>query len=261
MNSTFSISRFGLLIRKHLIEEYKLQLMSLLAFMGGLFVIFFLIHVFNGMTALSHDFIGNLYIVIFIVASSLYGGASYSSFRSKEQTMSYLLIPSTRLEKFIFEYVIRVLLFIVLTPIMYWLVANLELAFVSALYEKLDYTYQSIRLLPDLRSLHLPVHGIDLMSLIILIFFNIAFLGATHFMKHPMIKTLFSVAILWMFFVALIMFSAYLFDISRYSPIQDFQLTLMPTEFNWRQFFLRSLTVINLILIPICYLKLKEKEV
>ncbi|MGL1889366.1 MAG: hypothetical protein OCD76_22820 [Reichenbachiella sp.] len=262
MNNTFSISRFGLLTKKHLIEDHKLYLIPLAAFMGGLFILFFSIHVFNGRLVYSDELKEKLYQITFIAGGILFVGASYPSFRSKESTMSHLLVPSTRLEIFVFEYVSRVLLFYALAPIVYWLMANLELAFASTLFQKLDFSYQPIRFL--WRSFYgdMPIHGYLPATLFVLIFFNMAFVGATQYMKQPLVKIFFSVALIWLFYIAFIICSIYLFGTKAYLPFSDFELTLIPThERALGPFLTKFFIVVNLVLISISYLKLKEKEV
>ncbi len=262
MNNTFNIPRFGLLIRKHLIESYKLYLIPLAAFMGCLFIIMFAIHIFDRQLAFNNQFKESLYQLSFVAAGILYTGTSYTSFRSKESTMSYLLVPSTRLEKFTFEYLSRILLFFLLAPIAYWLVANLELIFASTLFQKLEFYYQPIRFLWYSFNVDLPIYGYVSNALFVLMLFNMVFVGAIQYMKQPIVKTLFRVALIWLLYATFIICSIYLFDTRAYHPISDFELSLIPIQehalepFTGRVFF-----AINFTLIIVSYLKFKEKQV
>ncbi len=273
MNKLFSFHRFNTLVRKHLIEESKTHLISLVAFVGGLFLLFYILHLLH----LSWDQTGfhqqtKMFLMHLVILGGgiLYIGTSFSAFRSREDTLSYLLIPATRFEKFIFEYLFRMVLFTAMAPIIYWLVANAELAFASALHQQITYQYQSFSdllkaiIIVDYDPYHNAHWEAQLWGLFaIWIVFNVALIGSITFRKLPVLKTLFAVGLFFLINAALIMLTINLLDASpnRYGSLADFNLWLIPSSDQaFVRYSIAIFLIINIILVLSSYLKLKEKE-
>ena len=231
MNNTFSFDRFAALIKQGFIHDYKMYIMSLVGFSGGLFIVSFLFHLSQSTTILPPGTITILYILTFIVSGLLYAGAAFSGFRSKEKCIWFLMNPASRLEKFLWEYISRILLFMLVVPILFWAVYNSESRIFSVLYPSFSYQYLPFFLIPR----HIPQPGgLNPYPLIISLSFfvlTVPLAGASIFNKYPLIKTLFVVSIIFFFHLFLVYFFVEVLNLKYYniSP-KETQLYLLPTS-------------------------------
>lgn len=263
MSNLFNINRFVALVRQGFIHDYKMYLISLTGFCGSLFIVLFLVHLTQSAGQHQPRFSLVLYILTFIGAGLLYSGSAFAAFRSKEKTISYLMIPASRLEKFIWEYLSRVIIFMIAIPICFWAVYNASGSIVSLLREEYLYRYLPFFIIPE--GMPSP-GGINPTFLIFSIGFfilTIPFAGATIFVKHPLIKTLFGVSIIFFFHLFLVYFFIEVLNFKGYniSP-KETEIYLVPnSETKAIRFFTFVSLLANGMLTLIAYFKLKEKEV
>jgi len=263
MNNTFNLGRFVALIRQGILYDHKMYAMSLVGFAGGLFITCFLFHFSQGSTILHPGVIVILYILTFIVSGLLYAGSAFSGFRSKEKGIWFLMNPASRIEKFLWEYISRILFFMVVVPIVFWAMYNAEGRILSILYPSFSYQYQAFFIIPP--NIPRP-GGLNPYPLIISLSFfvlTVPFTGAAIFNKHPLIKTLFSISIIFFFHLFLVYFFVEVLNFKYYnvSP-RETHLYLLPTsEEKGVWFFSITSLLANVLLTFIAYFKLKEKEV
>ncbi|MEM6361238.1 MAG: hypothetical protein AAF731_14190 [Bacteroidota bacterium] len=260
-NNTFNGRRFGLLFKQHFIHNNKLLLYSTVAYVGVVFLLLSIVQV--GSELVPHDlenFRGFL-LGFTGVFGVLYAGYSFPAFRAKESSMNYLMVPGSVLEKFLFELVSRLGLILILLPFLFWITFHLQGYFFD-LFSR--YEFKSIGL-STATSVQLP--NVDslfwftaLIFSAVLLGFVVPFTGAAMFTKQPLIKTLFSVALLVIFYTTYTYLVAEELGVNKYG-LND-SMWLIPTnEAGAFQFFAIALVVANVVLLFVAYRKLREKEV
>jgi hypothetical protein len=260
-NNILSIPRLGLLFRQGFIHNSRMMVMSFVAFCGALFLLLLIIQLAGGHNSLDQESFSVIFLFIVIPLAIIYAGTAFSGFRSKEKSYSYLLTPASAFEKFLFEFINRVLLFVIIVPLVYWVVFNIEGRFVTAVAP--DYAFVPRKLVDLLAVIHDPdpmwAYAVAVFAMLI---FTIPFAGAASFNKYPLPKALFIVALLFFFNGFLI----YLFVV----PL-GFENYTLPEGKRYILFIenedsaVRALTgyglLINVGLLLAAYFKLKEKEV
>ena len=258
-NNSFSFQRFTLLCKQSFIINKKLIGISLGSFSGMLFLILFGnqsgAH-FNQWE--NHDYLGT-FVFLFFVLGIIYTSLSFPAFRSKEKSMAYLMLPASASEKFLFEFVNRIIVFILVMPLLFWLIANLEGSVVHYFVPELkNYTFSFGEAFSEISKQ--PEFNFWAKFAIIqgvLFVFITSFTGASYFSKSPLLKTMFAFSLI---------IAGYGFYV--YLLIKGFDLQGIHVENN---FFIKDkdeaivylaigATAINLCLLAMSWFKLKEKE-
>lgn len=258
-SDTFDFRRFGLLVKQNFIHNYRMMLICLIGFCGGLFMLLLLVQAMNKFDTWTRDAYINTFLAIFIALGLLYSGTSFPGLRSRERTFSYLLIPASTFEKFLLEFLSRIVLFLVAVPLLYWAVFTTEGFFLQAIHNKFvfqPYSYSDLTMLRFLPS-DLTRWLVGMSFALGLLLFTLPFVGAATFMKYPLPKTLFSVAVIFLFHVFLVYF---FLEILKFDGPHDGKILGMDGDD-----FIKFLTVYgiigNIILLTATYFKLKEREV
>ncbi len=261
MNQHFSLKRFTNLYRLWWFRNYKMSLIYMGALSGvAMFVTVWFVWTmtnefqnFNGWKPKEYL---PFYTFIFIALGVFYTGFSFPGFRSKEKTFEYLLLPSTTLEKFLFEWLNRVLGYLIFFPILFFILTNIATNGLSLFYP--EFNDPTVDLFWLFRQVDNWEFGLIILVGITLL--NIPFMGASHFQAKPLIKTLF------LFFVIVAIYVSYVFglvkllNLESYDIKDDCVLFICSKEQMVRCIMFMGLLV-NSIVMTISYLKLKEKEV
>ena len=200
-NNIFSFRRFMWLFKQSLLLNKKLIGISLIVFAGTLFIFLMLFQNFKS-GFWNDKYYLPVFWLFFLPAGILYSGLSFPSFRSKEKSMAYLLLPSSLTEKFAYEIITRIILFITLTPVLFWIIANLEGA-IAHYYNPIltGYQFSFAEMFSEMNennnskdssywwSTYTGIQGI-------LFLFIMPFTGSCYFVKSPVIKTLFTFAMI-----------------------------------------------------------------
>ncbi len=212
-----------------------------------------------------------LFTFLFIILGSIYSSSSFPAFRSKEKSLTYLMLPATASEKFVFEFLSRIVLFILVMPLLYFIVVSLETALVH--YCVPDFEPFSISKIPfdkfsDFSFNDGAIKGSTGFTIlgnalfVILLFFA----GASHFVKSPLRKTLLAITIIYAAYALFIFLLMKVINIDQLNNNQldpiNFLNTCFPrnNQHNASLFGIIMITVINLSLLAIAFFKLKEKE-
>ena len=260
-SDTFNISRFGLLIKQHLIHNHRMLIISVVGFCGGLFMLLLIIQAMNEFEAWTQNAFDTTFLTIFIGSALLYTGTSFPGLRTREKSYGYLLNPASTLEKFLFELTSRIILFIILIPLMYWIVFNAEGYFLQALHSKFQFvprTFSQFPLVKVSENSPVPYWIITMSCAFGLLIFTLPFTGTTVFTKYPLPKTLFAVAIIFFFHLFLVFFFLEILDFGSNGP-RDGKVLGMDAEGAIR-FFTIYAVIANVVLLTAAYFKLKERE-
>lgn len=261
INNTFSWSRFLLLCKQYQIQNGKFLMYAAVGYCGVIFIILSLGQLGNDGEAFDMNVFLQLMVTFGAIFGVLYNGYSFSPFRSKENTISYLMIPASAMEKFLFELLSRIGLALVLLPFLYWLTFNIQGLFFELIgeaeFETIWFsTFADMDISPVDKHFWLPVMIISACLLV----FVLPFTGAAIFSKQPLIKTLFSVAIIMAIFGSVIYIVMEPMGLKNYNANDS--LWLLPNEQGAIfRFFAILLILSNVVLLFSAYLKIKEKEV
>lgn len=255
-NKIFSIQRFFWLIR----QNWYINGKSFLLFLGGLSgaLIFYLlfIHLFTGAY---HHWNSENYIVtilfFFIAGGVLYSSLAFPGFRSKEKRYNYLMLPASITEKYVFEFLGRIILYILIVPWLLWLITHVELGILRKYIEGINDIEISYITFFREHLEHRNLHG-GITITTCLLFFTFPFATATYFKKNPTIKMLFALLVIIIsFFVLAIVTKLFIgtnITFERVLFINDKKSSIA--------FLFSTLALANVVLLAISYFNLKEKE-
>jgi hypothetical protein len=187
-------------------------------------------------------------------------GHSFPAFRSKESTIHYLMVPASTLEKFTFEFISRIIIALVTLPLLYWLTFNLHgyffQIFTDDIYETIG--IQCLVTL-DITSDYLYLIY-SLITGAIFLALSLAFTGSAMFSKQPLVKSLFVVALVVMFFVAYSYIVVEHLGVGHYNPPE--QMILLPMEEERvMKGFTFAFFASTAVMLFVAFRKLKEREV
>ncbi len=255
-NQFFSLKRFYNYTASSLILRYRQLLMMIGAASAGLLLSMFFF------MSMQYNWKMNEWIPYCIftlsAASLLYIGSAFPALRSREKTINFLMTPASTFEKFLYEFIERIVLFCILFPILLYLFGNLALEIVRGIKQSMGDNFPSEYLSCQLLFEDVPSKAIKMIVLGALAAFSIAFAGTVVFRKLPLIKTIIFVGIV---FLAVVGYCILIFE-------------EMKLNFPWIEPFFRGkskeevfslfavlLLILNLIILCYAFFKFKEKEV
>lgn len=114
---SFSIKRILLLMQKTAFENAKFTLIGMTSIFGFFSIILF----FNALSGGdSWQDMHSFYVAGFIISGIIISGMAFTSFRSKEKTMGYLMLPASTLEKLISELLMTTVVFAIAYTIIFY---------------------------------------------------------------------------------------------------------------------------------------------
>lgn len=125
-NKYFSLSRFGNMLKNDILMNHKQYLLTIA---GGSLVL--LIILVWAMVARTYDYRLNDYspiFVMFLLASAVFIGSSFPDLSSRKSTCNYLLLPSSILEKYLVQCLLRLIIFIPLALSLFIIITYLSKA-------------------------------------------------------------------------------------------------------------------------------------
>lgn len=155
MNNTFSISRFGLLVKRDILQNWKKYLLQVTALFGVIFIIFMWYsysqysyrnityggEVWDGM----EDFLRRVDkqliingIIIFIIGLLISASMMMDPISSKRKRTDYLTFPSSSLEKYLSRFLIRIVGFVLVFFVSFWLADLVRVGVYSVIYRQFD---------------------------------------------------------------------------------------------------------------------------
>jgi hypothetical protein len=262
-NNLFSIQRFMLLCKQSLIINKKLIGISLAGFTGTLFILLILLQsANNNFRNWDNSRYMATFLFLFFSLGIIYSSLSFPSFRSKEKSMAYLMLPTSASEKFVFELLTRIVLFIIIMPLLFWVVANLEGMIVKEYVPR--FTNYKFSFGEGLAKMFENEKIGNWAKLAIaqgcLFVFIAALTGASHFSKSPLLKTLFSITLIVGGYGLFIYLLVKGLDLNMYHPVNDRVLMIHNGQEAIKYLAIAG-TVINLSFLSIAWFRLKDKEV
>ena len=259
-NNIFSGRRFRLLFKQHFIHNAQFLLLATVAYFGVIFIVLSVVQFGNEFAPHRLENFQGFLIAFSTVFGILYAGYAFPAFRSKESTIHYLMLPASVLEKFVFEFVSRIGIIILLLPLLYWVAFNIQ-GYFFAIFSDEVFEFIGVE---HLVRIEMPDdYRFLIYSLItggVLFVLSLAFTGAAMFTKQPLVKTLFSVALVVMFFLGYSYVVITSLGIDKYNP-SDSMLFVPLEEDNVMTAFCVALFVATLVMLVVSFRKLKERQV
>lgn len=262
-NQIFSLNRFGRYAKCTFISNYRQTLL----FWGAIIFIIIAISMFvmrsvhSGWNMRGWE---PIFILGFYFAGAIYAGFAFPGFRSKERTQTELLIPVTNLERLIYEFFVKVIAFIILYPIVFYISSSVAVGIINTFHlNTVNATLNDISTFPfktiSLASLikPMPPGVFTMICMLSVAVLTIAYAGAATFRKLPFIKTV--------VFTGSVLLSgiAYISLISKRFSLENSWPNFFAHRFTEKQGFLIGTLVfafITLVALVYTYFKLKEKE-
>lgn len=252
-----------MLAKQHYIHNNKLLLYATVAYIGVIFI--FLTIIQMGNDRLPHDlemFRG--FVIAFVsIFGILYTGYSFPAFRSKESTINYLMVPASVTEKFLFEFLSRLSMVFILLPLLFWITFHFQGYFFN-LFTPAEFQSIGIGQVLDFQIPQAIREQAFWFSLLIisLVFlcFVLPFTGGAMFSKQPLVKTLFAVAVIVIFYSGCLYIALEPLGVGNYEPNDT--MWLLPSSENGAMKFFGSVALLtNVVFLFVAYRKLKEREV
>ncbi len=176
---SFSFKRILLLMQKTLYENAKSVLTGLITVFGLFSFILFMSALKDGA---AWDKLQTFYFIGLFIAGFFISGSAFSNFRNKEKTMSYLTLPASSSEKFISEWLLTSIIYIIIYSVIFF-VFNLLVFLIGDVF---NFKVSFINLFTE-ETLRMFLHYIIIQSVLLA--------GAATFKKIPLFFTISSIFI------------------------------------------------------------------
>lgn len=204
-----------------------------------------------------------LFFVTFALCSVIAIGTSFPALRNKKEASNYFLLPASTFEKFLLQFLIRIVAFITFFFLIFWL----EFKFTAAIYQSIEWektiTIESFDLFSPFTDL---TRTLDLLAVVFGMFSITSFLlmGTAYFKKYALFKTILAFGLLiGIFFLTMVAYSHIFYPekMNRFFSIELQDYKISENLYNIQLFLYILIMAASLFFLPIAYFKLKEKEV
>lgn len=261
-NQFFNLKRFYLLLRNDLMINHKKYLYALIsAVIGGTAILYLTMPKTVGRGV----FEGTDYLPAFIIclfALGAFAGMSFPDMNSKIKASKYLLLPSSIFEKYLSQFLVRIVLASLFFMLVFWIDTFLARFISLAIYK--DVNASMIKNF-DLHTLITLKSRMTLTSTLFAGFSMGTFLFSVRlfFKKNALVKTVVTFLVLSYATACLVVIFSHLF----YPETRGFDVKLDIYTIEWAnmknmELWMNSLAYLGwLFLLPLGYFKLKEKEI
>ena len=262
-NQFFNIKRFGKYASCSFISNYRQTLL----FWGAVWFAIFAISLLNMKGNYSNwnsEGWKVTFFVVFYISGLLYSGFAFPAFRSKERTITDLMIPVSSFERLLYEFIDKIIAFLLLYPAIFYAASCMAVGIRNTFTLGTSHTtVNGVSTFPfetvsfDQLSSNLEPGLFGMLFMLSVLAFILALAGAATFRKLPLIKTIVFVGLV---FLTGIGYSYLLFEKLKFSNpwIENLEHDLSAQQgFLIGKLIFAAIAVIALIF---TYFKLKEKE-
>ena len=257
----FNLKRFYKALRYDLALNLKTYLFFVIGLLIGLFFIdlFFINVEYKTFSLRNYQ---PLFFFTFIGSMIFVTGSSFPLLRRKKSMVNYLMLPVSVFEKFLLQFCIRIIGFIVLFIPLFWFSFILA-DFIYNLFEWRNHTeVESFTIFFD--AFNGIKTALDVWALVLAIFSlaSFFFAGAVYFKKYAVFKTILGFTVLMFLIYLVFVILSYLFlpGIDKDLGIRVYTRKINKDLFNVQVYFYVLGMLTSLFLMPFAYFKLKEKE-
>lgn len=261
INKYFSLQRFARLFRNDLLINQKTYLFAI----AGLSLVIYAIALFSMRT--NRNFSEDDYSVLFafyLMGVGVIVGTAFPAFSNQIKTNHYLLTPGSTFEKFLIQFVFRIVIFIPMALIIFWISAHLakaslvpdpQIGFDPA-KTIADFHFNKLFEAPDKTQNRI-------IYLCIFSFGTVLFAGSAFFNRFALVKTLIVSAITcFTVFCSFVLFSHIFYPAETHGfdvRIKTYEISKNLYNTQLAAYVLGSLSWIFFLVLG--YFKLKEKEI
>ena len=227
MNNIFDIKRFGLVFRKDLMEGWKRYALLFLTMLGiiAIIITWNYLDVYESIEHGYDNYASNREIGILGYTTFMFGGfgllfaATFMSpMNSKLKKITYLVSPSSNLEKYLTRWIIVTVVYTISFFIAMWIADALRVAICSARYPNLDIAFIDLTKLvypgDDWKSNGYAFPNKEIFFLCVSIYFllqSLFVLGSTFWEKTSFVKTFTAGALIVFLYVMICRWAILLF--------------------------------------------------
>ncbi|MET6999946.1 hypothetical protein [Chitinophaga defluvii] len=186
-NNVFNLNRFGLYIRKHLVDNYRLYGMSMVVLFVLVLVVMVTTYFTRGTINKITDILP-MYCIGILFSGMIFTSASFSEFANKPKGVNYLMLPASHFEKFLTVFLFTTIGFLVIYHIVFY--------GVYLWMDAIAFSRTQKHMLNDLASDRGITKTLAFYSCFVwFLLHSIFLLGATCFEKSSFLKTIFLLVI------------------------------------------------------------------
>jgi hypothetical protein len=119
MNQIFSLKRFGMLFKKHTVENYKSYLLSIFVLLGIL-AISLVLAIYKSKAPIYIDNQAVNYVIFFLLGGTIFTSNVFVNLGDKRKTIATLTLPASSFEKFMVGWVYSFIIFQVLFTALFY---------------------------------------------------------------------------------------------------------------------------------------------
>ena len=261
-NKYFSLKRFSRLLRNDLLINQKIYLFTLAGIGIAIYAIsYFFMQATHGFQR-TNEYLS--LFIFYLMGIGVVIGTSFPALSNQIKTSNYLLSPGSTLEKYLVQFVIRIVLFVPLALIIFWIGTHLAKA---TLIPDMERRFDPSKIADfHFKDLFQYIHGFLDQLIVILSIFSTAsvlFAGSVYFKRFALIKTLIvSGATVFLVVCSCVMFSHILFPSSTHGfDVADIDYKISNNLYNIQLAIYLFGGLSWVFFLALAYLKLKEKEV
>lgn len=262
-NQFFSLKRFGKYASCSFITNYRQMLLFWGAIAFGVLAIS-LLNMKSIHSNWNRDGWVPLFLAMFYVGGLLSTGFAFSWFRSRERTIAELMIPVSTFERFLYEFLEKVVGFLILFPTIFYVSSSLAVgirntfafgATEATVNGRITFPFETISF--EQLSSHTEPGLFGMLFVLSILAFVLAFAGAATFRKMPLIKTIVFVGLVFLTGVG------YFYLMLEKLKLRHPWVENLEHDMTAQKGFLigkLAFATIALIALTYTYFKLKEKE-
>ena len=262
MEKYFNLTRFSKYFRYNLSIHYKAYFITCIVLLIALTLANYLL--LCGEHNYNPEFHTVVFTICFCSSSFLITGTGFPELRDKSKTIYFLTIPASIFEKYLVQFFIRIICFTIIYHILFWV----SLKFAHHFYMLTDYNKHYIiydySIFSSIKETSSQVMYLMVLFIITLCLF--LFAGSVIFRKYSLFKTVFTIiAFPFGIYVILLIYS-YIFHpgaTDGFYPTLYNRYIYGNGTYGYATNLILIITIAiitSLLLIPLAYFKLKEKE-
>ena len=198
-----------------------------------------------------------IFIFFFISGLVISAGTTFSALRSSSKSISYILLPASILEKYLVQFLVRIVALSVLLFLLYWFTFKCAYLFYG-IFEPVSETVKNYDILSVIKEVKLK-SDLYVTCLAITMCSLFAFAGATYFKKFAIFKSVFTFGLITVFLFLLMVILSHIFYVHTSNELFSVKLLALPVNYK-NNYFIALFTGISLIMLLLAYFNLKERE-
>jgi len=262
-NKYFNSGRFARLFRNDLLINQKTYMFAIAGISIALYLFsYFIMRSNNGSFHRTEDYIPLVFMYLMAIGVAI--GTSFPALKDQIKLSNYLLAPGSTFEKFMVQFVIRIILFIPIALFLFWVIMHLTKA---TMFPNPERGFDP-SLIVDFHFSDLFKNGPGFRDRVVIFvsIFSLAsllFAGSAYFNRFALVKTIIiTVAVIFLVIMSFVGFSHIFYPAETHGFDMKLKMYEITHDINNVQLAAYLLGCLSWIFfLALAYFKLKEKEV